>query len=287
MLSISDQSGDGPAWLWGELERDLELSKEGFRRESTTPREDMLISRYRCFYALCNSACVSNAQLSHDYPSCHKALIIRRDSSISSFKWIIEAMLMTKATNKEIAAELGSRIKPATIKAYRDMYFDVRQNLDKPAWVQKYIWSPMIGVRDESLYYVSVIYKKIAFYGGKHLLGVLFSSNVSDPEYKKWVSTFVDEEEMRRSLQFTATHAKLDTGGKAIVHASYVSRQAMERNSNTGGAGGVIPPEALRSLGDAIQGSMRIMDLDLKLGSKETVMVDMYTDEDLKNAKNE
>lgn len=289
MLPTCDQVYEGPKKLWMELDKDYRLSEKGQRRKSTGDDVlDMKVATYRPFYSFHNSPGITNAELSNEFPITYNAYAHWKDKSPSSFRWIIEALMMTENNNnKQIAEDIGPPMKPAIIKAYRELYFDVKDNLNRPPWINKYIWAPTRGCKSEEMFFVTNVYKRIALYGGKHAFMAIMSGEILKQEVIDILYDIVSSDESISSLKSPANYAKLDAVGRSVHHSNIINRVHKDRVLKSGGGGmPAIPVEVMRSLGSAVGGSMRVMGLEMQLDSKEVVQTDMYTDEDIKNANN-
>jgi len=70
------------------------------------------------------------------YPAMHEAYqLFRNCRQVGDYKWLIEALMMTDASDEEIAAEFGPLYGAETIKRYRYVYFDVEEVKKKDARV--------------------------------------------------------------------------------------------------------------------------------------------------------
>jgi len=283
MSLVRHRGFGGPSWLWSILEYDLELSSKGLVREPSTDEKEFLIDRYREFYAMWNCRTTSDVEVATTFSSEYGAVLTWQDNSVSSFKWLIEAMILADASDTEIAYELGDEESPATINCYRRLFFDVYNNKQRPIWMQKYLWSSATQ-SDPALYYVDTIYKIIAHFGGKDMLGSLFGATITDNNSKQWIGNYLETEFLKKSLQFSANYAKLDVCTRNTVHDRVMNDIKSVDSSNSGDA--LEAAAVMKSLSEALSANMNVMDMDSQLNSKELVRVDMYKDEDIKNGKN-
>jgi len=283
MALVRHRDFGGPSWLWKALEREAELKKQGIARVPHTEESEFDMVVYRTFHALWNSAVMTSEELSLMYPSLYTAAQTWQDGDVTSMRWLIEAMIMTGASDKKIAHQLGKGELPTMVRAYRELFFNVKDNLDKPAWLQQYLWQP--GYKSEpELYYVNLGYKMAAHFGGWKILEGMFSASITDPDQQAWFFNVMATSHMKKSLQFGANYARLDVGSKMTVLSDFFANTMKARSG--GGGAPEDTDEALTRVAKAVSGCMQVMGLDLKLGSRETIAVDMYTDEETKNGKN-
>lgn len=282
MALVRHRDFGGPSWLWSALEHDLDMSRKKLTRFPGKERNEYQIEKYKDFFGMWNTPGMSDDEVAETYKTQYEAAQVWQDRSTSSFKWLIEAMMLTEATNKEISQEMGDELSPASVVCYHELFFDIKSKQRKPVWMQKYIWATATQ-SDPSIYYVDTIYKLLAHFGGKDLLGALFCATMPSTENKEWVGKYLESEFLKKSLQFSSNYAKLDVCTRNSIHDRVMTdiqtsnaKSAGESNEST---------EVMAKLAETLAGGMRMIDMDRKMGSKETVAVDMYKNEDIKNGK--
>jgi hypothetical protein len=280
MALVRHRDFGGPSWLWSALELDRKAAGNGAATRHASDRNKFKIELYRRFYELWSGGTETNEALLDEYPSCYDAANIWRDNEVSSFKWIIEAMILAGADSIEIAEELGNVNSAVTVKAYKDLFFDVAENKDKKAWMYKYIWSRSHNNKNSELYYVDMVYKAAGMLGGSTILGGLLIFGAVNNDTRDWIEQFVGSEKDKTTLRYASNYAKLDAGSKMIANEAVTAGWARVK-SQTGQ--GIVPQVVYDRLGTAVSGAMTIMGLNQSLDSKELVNVDMYKDEDIKN----
>lgn len=275
MALVRHRDFGGPSWLWSALDHRHKVRRAGGTLKPMKGIDEFRVELYEGFHSLWNAPSTNDDQLVELYPACYGAASAWSDQSPMSSRWLLEALLLTEASDVKSADALGE--SPATVRAFRELFFDVSKGRDKPMWMQKYVWGPAAN-SSNSIYYVNFIYKTVAHYGGLKLLETLLSATITDPANQEWFVNFVMTERMRKSLQFSSNYARLDIGGRSAVLENVVSDWSKLKDNRDDGDMG----SSLKSLAEAVSGTMMVMGLDETLPSKEVVSIDMYKDEDIK-----
>jgi len=281
MAMVRHHNFGGPSWLWSALGHDYDMAQKGRVRYPGKETNEVRMKIYREFYAMWNTPGITDEEVmtTFEIPFC--AAVTWGEKSTSSSKWFIEAMLMTDATDIEISEALGGEESPAMIMAYRDLFFDVAKNKDKPIWLQKYLWSAAVKSAPE-IYYVDTIYKMMAHTGGRPLLGAMFGVVMTNPEDESRCHNLMKTEALKNSLQFSANYAKLDVNTRNMVHEKVMTDFKEISAKQEGSAESDL---IMNRLAETLRVGMTMMGRDRQLGSKEQILVPMYKDEDIKNGK--
>jgi hypothetical protein len=102
------------------------------------------------------------------YPEIHSAYDLR-DNNATYFNWIIEAAVLARRTQDEIAEYIGLDVR--TVEAYEALFYDVRTKLDKEGYILGCLLGPIVTkgfVGNDP----DGFWKIIAYYGGwEHVKG--------------------------------------------------------------------------------------------------------------------
>jgi len=124
-----------PCWRWNIALRCLVegiLPEEVIRR-SMAAKDEWLLEACR-FYESREDLVHYNGRLQIKYPVMHEAFMLFHDSRpTGGYKWLIEAMLMTDASDKDIANTFNPLYGAATIEMFRKVYFDIEHYKDNAA----------------------------------------------------------------------------------------------------------------------------------------------------------
>jgi len=86
------------------------------------------------FYGSRQEIVERNPEYIAKYPAMHEAFMIHLHAgNQGGYRWLVEAMLMTDATNKEIANEFCPLHGAETIEMYRKVYFDIDHYRERKA----------------------------------------------------------------------------------------------------------------------------------------------------------
>lgn len=123
------------------------------------------------------SSPLKNTELITLYGDIYQAYRIYIDEE-SLFKWELEASVLANVEPTEIAVSVGS--PESVIIAYEELFFDVRERLDKPAYIRNYV----IGQDVQSLQYndYDKLWKHYAYdNGGYEVLKALIRRTINPP----------------------------------------------------------------------------------------------------------
>lgn len=271
----------GPSWLWTALENDYEnggLGQSHYVANIEDPEKLFRIKKYRGFFRNFNKFKNQASVLMTSYPSIYTASATWSDVTQTSFRWIVEAMIMAGATDKEIAWELGKDEVPETITAYRELFFDLEGNEDRLGYMSKWVWGP--AEANTEYYLVDLVYKIAAKYGSREHLASLLHGFMTYAPHKTWFQDVVKYSRLRHALQFASTYVKLDVCSKANVTERIIDE--MGRNPEKAEEGSKLIAAGMDELSSEMHSLMGVFDMDMELGSKEEITADMYADKDIK-----
>ena len=120
---------------------------------------------------------LKNTELITIYGDIYQAYRIYIDEE-SLFKWELEASVLANVEPTEIAVSVGA--PEAVIIAYEELFFDVRDRLDKPSYIRNYV----IGQDVQSLQYndYDKLWKHYAYdNGGYEVLKALIRRTINPP----------------------------------------------------------------------------------------------------------
>lgn len=123
------------------------------------------------------SSPLKNTELITVYGDIYQAYRIYIDEE-SLFKWELEASVLANVEPTEIAISVGS--PESVIIAYEELFFDVRDRLDKPSYIRNYV----IGQDIQSLQYndYDKLWKHYAYdNGGYEVLKALIRRTINPP----------------------------------------------------------------------------------------------------------
>jgi hypothetical protein len=135
---------------------------------------------------------VSNKMASREYPSIFEATQIHLNSRpTGGYRWLLEAALMTSATDEEIADLFSFRYGADTIRAFRRIYFDIDPYRDKKACVVANVLSTSLSNMRGSEDY-DYTWKMMCYDNGWEGLLALIDYQAGSPFTKKFQKYFRD-----------------------------------------------------------------------------------------------
>ena len=198
---------NGPDSLWQRIKAVHSAKAKGFNLEGnmiTKPIPEI----HSLFYECLMSKVYPQEVLADVYPYHYTALQIFNDRDAGSYKWYIDALLLTNAEYAYIADNMGKGISKEVIRVYSDLFFDVIDNKTKVAWMNKYIWAPAENHTTKFLYY-DYLYKSVAVNGGPAVfVEFLMPANLS-PELERRLMQLAYSLKRRLALKAMGQYADL------------------------------------------------------------------------------
>lgn len=168
-----------PDWKWQRVKGIV----DGTQAESTslldTPDGSSWIHRALEFYNsyTCDSDPLSNTELMTVYGDIYQAYRIYIDED-SLFRWELEASVLANVESAEIAVAVGS--SESVIVAYEALFFDVRERLDRPAYIRNYVIGKDVQAIDYKDY--DKLWKHYAYdNGGYEVLKAVIKGSINPP----------------------------------------------------------------------------------------------------------
>lgn len=110
-----------PCWRWNIIEKMLANPTISL----DTLKTDPLLYKGACFYRDVKSFKAKPALYMKKYPELNICREIYNANNFHGWRWYIEALILTGATDKEIVELLKVPVDPAIIGIYRKLFFDV------------------------------------------------------------------------------------------------------------------------------------------------------------------
>jgi len=207
-----------PAWRWAvamscmvdgsdpkEIMRVASLSDDTWLLEACT------FFRYR------EDIIHSTMSFRSKHPAMFEAFLIHNDSKTTGgFKWLLEAYLMTNATDEMIAEEVGTLHGARTIELYRKVYFDIDHYRSKPSSVLCNVLATSLSMHHEQSE-VDFTWKSFAYTMGfeamKNLVRFKTGGTLS-PEYATYFRTVTGDRRI-----YNAYHATGDIRARHVESA--------------------------------------------------------------------
>jgi hypothetical protein len=166
-----------PQWRW--LRADSIINNEG---PLTTPRRDgpdgyKWIRRAAQFKRIYNQYAepYMQCQLAMEMPAIFWAHHVWADDN-GPTKWAIEAHILARETDKEIAWKIGS--SPEVVAAYEAIFFNVREKLNYREYILNSVMSDSV-TRGISERHYDLLWKLFGYTGGPHVLDSMISRLVN------------------------------------------------------------------------------------------------------------
>lgn len=150
-------------------------------------------------------------------------------------RWSIEAHLLARETNKEIAWKLGCL--PGTIEAYEAIFFNVREKLNYREYIISHVLSASVlaGVLDRNH---DLLWKLFGYEGGPHVLDAMIGKLVSpvwcnrpDDVSKFFQSTAINI--MKKKAAVASLTVPINSNTTLHLIEAFVKYVEIESNSNS------------------------------------------------------
>ena len=127
-------------------------------------------------YRQCEQSPRCLRRLARENPAMYEAHALYHAPTKRRLRFSIEARILARQTNREIASSMGCA--PTTIKAYAALFFDVRTRLEHTDYINHVVLGESVsGGRGEPDY--AQLWKRVAYYYGPHVLDALLSGFVN------------------------------------------------------------------------------------------------------------
>ncbi len=177
-----------------------------------------------------------NPELDRKYPGCRAALEVFSDSRPGGWKWMMEALLMSSDTDRQLADLIGDRKAEKAVQAYRKLFFDIDDYRDSPMAVSVNVLASAgnrAGVMGTSDY----VWKLFSYtWGAEEFMSAVCKgpeTGAMTDRQQKWMADAVRQENMFRAMNAVE---ELKTGWSESAAMTLDStRHLWSRQNESGG----------------------------------------------------
>ena len=234
---------DSPDWRWRRAMAERIREREGFCLEA--PSTDPLVKAAKRFLEVGDSTDPGKRRLM--LPEMSFLVDIHNQHSQGCCRHAVEAAVLAGAKASFVRKNIHKAFDPFLLAMYEALFFDVRDKLDAPFWVEREVFVPAAGGKKPIT--SDIVWKVIGYAGGEDrlLLDCLRGSVYSGADMK-WVVEAVLSENARSVLQHVHARGKLPVE----VESAHVSKTItdwtdriarLNESGEGGGIGGDIPEE--------------------------------------------
>ena len=145
----------------------------------------------------------SGTELDRKYPGCRAALEAFSDSRPGGWKWMLEALLMSSSSDRDLADLIGDRKAGKAVTAYRKLFFDIDEYRDSPMAVSVNVLASAgnrAGVMGTSDY----VWKLFSYtWGAEEFMNAVCrgpeTGSMTDKQ-QKWMAAAIRQENMFRAM---------------------------------------------------------------------------------------
>lgn len=149
-------------------------------------------------------------------------------------RWGVEARVLAGESDEEIADKVGTA--PAVINAYVNVFFDVREKLNRIDYVQNVIMGDAVRRGLQERHY-DLLWKLLAYKGGPHVLDAVIGrgTDVVKPNNAEGVGTFFQDfaiSSMKYKAALASLTVQVNTHTQLPLIESFVKYVEIEKNSD-------------------------------------------------------
>jgi hypothetical protein len=197
-----------PDWRWKRAQ--YERRKERDADKDFVASDDLTVQLAKRFLTTWENEKLQGAPCRELMPGMTFLYDLYMENSVGCTKHALEAALMAKAKPLFIQSKVHRRLTPFIVRLYELIFFDVRDKLDSPFWVEKYIFAPAMATGNSDMRVSNLVWKIIGYHGGeKRLLSDCIRGHKYSNKDADWIVDHVVSENARETLKYVHTSSKL------------------------------------------------------------------------------
>jgi hypothetical protein len=211
MINQADQScvlDNAPDWRWKRALYERKNEKEG--NLDFVASTDLVIKLAKRFLKLWEDDRFQGAPARELMPGMAFLYDLHQEHSPGCTRHALEASLVANAKPQFIQSKVHKKLTPFVVRTYELLFYDVRDKLDSPFWVEKYIFGPAMVHKKDDILNSDLIWKVVAYKGGpERLLMDCLRGHTYQGKDADWIINHVVSQNARETLKYVHTSGKL------------------------------------------------------------------------------
>lgn len=221
---------DAPDWRWQQALYERQREREDSR--DFVASTDLTVRLAKRFLEVWEDPELQGASCRELLPGFSFIHDLYMEKSPGCTKHALEAAILAGAVPEFIVEKIHPRLTSFVTRLYELVYFDVRERMESPFWVEKYIFAPALAEDKAEVRASNLVWKLIGYYGGPDRLlkdclrGKSYSGKDMD-----WLMEHIVSQDAREALKFVHSGDRLPKEISAPAHQRTVDRMVEDRIS--------------------------------------------------------
>ena len=199
---------NAPDWRWKRALYERKNEREGILDFKASA--DLTIKLAKRFLTVWEDSKFQGPLVRELMPGMAFLYDLHKETSPGCTRHALEAALVARAKPQFIQSKVHKRLTPFVVRTYELLFYDVKNKLDSPFWVEKYIFAPAMAHKKDGLLNSDLVWKVVAYRGGQdRLLMDCLRGHTYKGKDADWIIDHVVSQNARETLKYVHTSDKL------------------------------------------------------------------------------